>query len=213
MRDRASALLVLQCPLSLSLPPQVLWPAQTRGTGRGMLQQWMLLFRKIITRENCFLLVAAAVTSVLGSTSTRRERISLFLVIQCRTSTLAATFPFVCVLPVEGLVVFSTVGHSVTAGAGFAPGTTTHPAKLQSGDGQRTVVRFRLTGWFILWRKIRTHRETILTPAIMLWKEMINYTWTDILGKRTNLVEGRMSRSHSSLVADFWKLRQDESGK
>lgn len=82
-----------------------------------------------------------------------RGNILLYLIIQRRTPTLAAALPFVCAFPVEGLVVFSTVGHSVTAGAGFAPGTTTHPAKLQSGDGQHTVVRFRLTRWFILWRK------------------------------------------------------------
>lgn len=86
------------------------------------------------------------------STSTQWKHIFLFLIIQRRTSTLAAALPFVCVLPVEGLVVFSTVGHSVTAGAGFAPGTTTHPAKLQSGDGQHAVVRFRLTRRYILWR-------------------------------------------------------------
>lgn len=156
MRDRASAPLVLQPPSSFSLPPlvlppQVLWPAQTRGIERGMLQQWMLLFRKIITRETCFLLVAAAVTGVRFYVNTTETY--LFLIKQRRTSTLAAALPFVCVLPVEGLVVFSTVGHSVTAGAGFAPGTTTHPAKLHSGDGQNTVVRFRLTRCFILWRK------------------------------------------------------------
>lgn len=51
----------------------------------------------------------------------------LFL-IQCITHTLAATLPLVCVFPVEGLVVFSTVGYAVTAGAGFVAGATTHPA-------------------------------------------------------------------------------------
>lgn len=83
MRDRASALLVLQPPLSLSLaplvlPPQVLWPAQTRGIGRGMLQQWMLLFRKITTRETCFLLVAAAVTGVRFYVNTAETYLSIF---------------------------------------------------------------------------------------------------------------------------------------
>lgn len=37
--------LLLQPPLLVSLPPQVQWPAPTRGTGRGTLCQWMLLYR------------------------------------------------------------------------------------------------------------------------------------------------------------------------
>lgn len=186
-----------------------------------------------------------------------------------------------CVFPVEGLVVFSTVGHSVTAGAGFISGTTTHPAQLHSRDRQHTLFWFRVTGGFILWEKKKTKKDNwnsfickcaamtfhdlqhgpsqnnqkvlankniltevflqiiakshrlvhfsflkiyyqyfchlfkhleILTPLTSVTppvhKALRNYTLTTIKAKWTNLVEGCRSRTHSSSVADFWKLKR-----
>lgn len=56
-----------------------------------------------------------------------RGEIRPSILINPMQNTLATTLRLVCVFPVEGLVVFSTVGHSVTAGAGFASRATAHP--------------------------------------------------------------------------------------
>lgn len=49
------------------------------------------------------------------------------------THTWEATGLLVCVFPVESLVVFSTVSHSVAARTSLVPRATAHPAKLDSG--------------------------------------------------------------------------------
>lgn len=66
------------------------------------------------------------------------------------THTLAATLLLVRLFPVEGLVVFSTVGHSVAPRAGFVTGASAHPTKFNSRNGQHTLALLSIAGWFIL---------------------------------------------------------------
>ena len=134
-------------PLShLSPLPQAQWPAQFQGRGREMLWRGTLLFRHRETKD----------TAEIFNLPSIRILQTLTLKFRC-THTLAATLLLVCLFPVEHLVVFSTVGHSVTSRTSFVARATTHPTQFNPRDGQHHLVGFRVVEGFLIWRKQRLY--------------------------------------------------------
>lgn len=132
-------------------------------------------------------------------------------VAQSTTHTLAATVLLVCVFPVEGLVVFSTVGHSVAAGAGFVARTTTHATHFNSRDRQHALVQFRITGGFVVWsRKIIRKKSLSMRRSVsMLWMTQQTWFWATVDGninsRRESVVQTQGKRDVAK-ARTWWRV-------